>query len=578
MRALALLSILFLLPLAPLVSSADINLDTPEKLIERASEGKNQLRDVINEIDLNLSEIRDVRTFDRYFFLLDDLQELATKFNLDSIYPDAVKKLGHRMVTKGVNWVDVVSTPTETVLYYHRWMQETQPAFAFLYAADLRRKEETDYGNLKKAAITLEATLLFAEKKWESERPLRLLYRSTLSTLAAQMMKRDDLAESEVDFWISKIYSAEAMGELVTFIQSSVYDVKPETVQKLHWALRRLLVVHQQSTNPAFGAPENLISQINDTAVDIVLKSFRFEEKLSDDEFTQSLGAMRLRHYAALANAWASIGKVPRGDFGTYYIKRAFSFIAKLDSLGLSAESTLLSTAITAKAAAILGRSMNIEGTWTMKDRQNKTWRLVIAFASEDLVFASFTDGERITSRPFFHVVYDVHMGNFLATERAGDTDLSPNLPLRFEPQDDGTMLVEDLMFPENPKMLARRSQTYPDLMNKGAVPGPNMNGSYEGEITIPGGTKTPVVLVVTVFDGYSIGNMRFLGSNTTFNYGSPANDGSIYLTRGSTSYRGTGTWMQLRGTLGRDGYLRGYSIVGNWGMVEAPFALKKVK
>ena len=574
-----LLAFIFLLAL-PTTSLAELRLDPPQTLVSRAEQGKNQLRDVLNEIDQNLTEIRDGRTFDTYFALMDRLQELAHLYDLDSIYPGAVKKVANRMVIKGVNWLDVVTSSKEKVLYYHRWMAEPQPAFGFLYAAALRVKEEENYENLKAAAINLQAALLMADEKWVDERSLRLLYRSTISGLAAKVLKKKDLAETETEFWISKLYSAEAMSEIVTYLQGQVYEIRAETKSTLHWATGRARLLYGQASLPTFGAPEALLSQIGDTAVDIVMKSFRFEERLTDEEYEGLLSVMTPRHFAALANSWAAIGKVPKGPFGAYYIQRAFKFIAKLEALSLRAEAILLSTAITEKAAAILGRQDKIEGKWAMKDASGMEWTLVVIHASDDLVFASFSDTNRFTHRAYYHVVYDMKRGGYIATERIIDTDNSPNLPLRFVPTGENEMIVEDLMFPRHAKMKAKRVQSFPDYIGAVTENAPDMNGVYEGEIVIPGGTRTHVTLVVTVFNGYSVGNMRFLNghSNSTFNYGSPATDGSIYLTRGSDSYRASGTWMHLRGVLDKDGYLRGHTIYGHEGLVTQKFKLKKTK
>ncbi|MBX3039646.1 MAG: hypothetical protein KF789_02920 [Bdellovibrionaceae bacterium] len=568
---------------------AEMRLDSPDELLQRAAQGKHQLRDVINDLDQQLSEMRDVRTFNRYFFLLDDLDRLATDLGLGSIYPDAVKKLGSRMVQKGVNWLDVVETPKEEILYYHKWM-EPPAAFSFLYAAELRVKEEKSLQGLKAAAENLEDSLLFADKKWTSERSLRLVYRETLSQVAVRALARTDLNDDEIVYWIGKIYSAEAMGEIVTSLQGQLYQSYANDKADLHIILRKLVAIHRQLSSDAFGAPEGLSNQVGDAAVDLILKSLVFEERLSDDEFQQILSVLRPRHLASLGSTWASLGKTPKKEFAGYYIRRAFYFIQVLEKAGLKTEAQSLSTVITARAASVLGREQNIEGSWLMKDSKGQKWRLVVAFASEDVVIASMSDLRDLTRRAYSKVIYDMHQGGYIAMDRENDLGSDPNLPLRFVPQEDGTIEVEDLLRAPGEIMEAKREQVFPDLLQDAVEPsddseGTDVNGLYKGVITLPSGDKRKVTLLVTMINGGAVGNLRFLDkndkptSNLTFNFGTEGKNGVLYLTRGhgSSGSSAGGTWMQLRTRVEKDGSLKGFAVYGWYGIVKTEFVLKKV-
>lgn len=116
-----------------IVVRADLNLDNPQALVSRAALNKNELRQVINDIDLDLSEMRDQATFEKYFFMLDDLQAHAVKIDLDSIYSNAVRKVGNRTVQKGVNWLDIFKTSQAHLIYYEKWMSDYQTASSLLY-------------------------------------------------------------------------------------------------------------------------------------------------------------------------------------------------------------------------------------------------------------------------------------------------------------------------------------------------------------------------------------------------------------------------------------------------------------
>ena len=578
---------------------ADLNLDTPQVLLARAALNKNELRQVINDIDLNLSEMRDQSTFEKYFFMLDDLQALAVKMDLDSIYPNAVRKVGNRMVQKGVNWLDILKTSQAHLLYYEKWMTDYQTASSLLYTAGLQIKDETNLDRLKIGADNLEALMKVADQMWPNEKALRLLFRTTLSDLASKVLKTEKASDDQTEFWLAKIYTPDAMSEFTTLLQGQVFDLTALNAKDIHWILRRLVLVFNHSNDPAFGAPESLNAQIGDSGVDLILKSFRLQEPLTDLEWSQLFGMMQTRHYVALAAGWASFGKVPRGVFADYYLKRAYQFVALLQNRGLTAEALAVSQSIDKKTAAINGHQDDIEGTWMMTDNRGVQWRLVMAFTADDTIFASFGDAKESYVRPFYNVIFDMKLGRYVAAERSIDADRATNRLIRFTYEANGTLKVFDSDAPLKPLMIAKRVQTYPDLMKQAEAnmakapspplasstaapspaPGaPSMDGTYQGMLTIPGGRTSLATLTITVFSGASVGNLQMLNGqyNSTFNFGTPADNGAVYLTHGGIT--GSGTWMQIRAMLGADGILRGYTIYGGSGMVPIRFAMKKVR
>lgn len=556
---------------------AALNLDEPAVLLAKAGQGKNELRDVINQIDQNLAEMRDVRTFDKYFFLLDDLQTLADRFNLNSIYPDAVKKLGGRMVQKGVNWLDIIHDSREKILYYHRWMIEPQPAFAFLYSVDLQLKApNTDPELLKIGAENLEAALVYADQRWPNENSLRLLYRSTLSDIAIRILKDPNLPEAEVLFWLTKIYSPNAMTEIVVDIQNKVFSLTADQKADLHLYLKRLSTIYAHVTTGRFAAPDSLLSQIGDTIVDLIIRSFRFQERLSDEEYERALAMMQKRHFASLANAWTTLNQAPGEDFANYYIQRAFRFILALQNIGMNTEAELLSRIITQKASSILARHYDLEGLWEITDSKGRRWFLNIIYPNENYIFVNLVQIGGL-SLPMYYVAYDMKVGGFIATRRGIDPDLAPNIPLRFFPREDGTLDLIYLFKPDaDPVMKARKVQKYPDVFKQKRDPAPDLNGVYEGELTIEPGNTQPIRFSVTVINSETIANLQHPSFMGTFNYGSDGRGGVLYITRGNDML--LGYWMHLRATLTDDGYLTGYMIMGNRGLLPTPIRWKKVR
>ncbi len=562
----------------PSLASAELKLDSPASLLARASINQNHLRDVINEIDQNLIEMRDQKTFDQYFFILDELQSLADHFQLDTIYPNAVNKLGQRMVQKGINWLHIYKDSQERILYYHRWIgAEPQVAFTFLYAVEIQLRDESSLTTLRLASTNLEALMQYGLKRWPNSPGLRILYESQLSEVAVKILKRPSLPEAEVLFWISKIYSAEAMTTFTMIIQSSIYSIEAQNKADLHYLLRRLISVSHQISKPNFNSPEALVSQVGDAVVDLILRSFRLAERLSNDELKSALETLERRHLIGLAYAWGQLKIDVATEFSLYFAQASFRFINELEKRGLKTEATNLSKQIAEKSSAIFAKHYRIEGLWKAVDSKKRAWFLNVIFASDDVLFVNFAK-ENGHSFPMFHVAYDSQNRGFVASLRSSDTDITANIPIRFFPQDDGTIKVIGMITADmDLEMTAERVQSYPQLLapldTRTKV---DLNGVYEGMLTLPGNGPQKIRMVATVTDGRVIANLQHPSFSATLNYGNDGRGGIMSVTRGND--QAIGSWMHLRARLEEDGYLRGYFILGHLGLLPSKIEWKKVR
>lgn len=557
-------------------ASAALSLPEPDVLIQEAQQGKNQLRDVINQIDQNLVEIRDAETFDRYFAILDALQVIADDLGLDTIYPDGVKKLGHRMVQKGVNWLNLRVDSIDKMLAYHQWMSEPQPAYTAMYSFEIQLKDIKQLKDLESASMKLERLLVFVTQQWPTDTSLHRLYRDLLSDVAVKSLKNTSLTNEQILFWVTKIYRPEALLDVAIKFQDQMYQITAETKTELHLSLERIyqIFLHSQKLDP--GSSESLRNQIGDNAVDLFLRSIRFEENLNENEFNQVMMMFSKRHYISLANAWALYDKVPHTDFAVNYIEKSFIFTKKLREVGLSAEAETLSRAIRSKASAILARSLKLEGFWEMKDRRGKKWALNIIYAADGMIFVDLTGPDQM-SYPFFYVIYDMDQKGFLAALRAPDADINSNVPVRFFPQPDGTLKVVNMISPEaDMVMIAKRIQTYPDLMAQREIGSAvDFNGVYQGILKLDKISAKKVELSIATFNDHAIGNMKHPSFFATFNFGSNGKDNVIYLTRGNNKV--LGSWMHLRLKMDDKNNLVGYLIDGATGLNPNPIQLKKI-
>ena len=130
---------LLLWPLMVATAYAEVKLEPPQALLRRAEMSRAEAREVILDIQANVSEFVDPQTFDSYFYILDDLQKIADEKGVNEIYPNAVRTLGQQMVANGIRWLTASRDSLDRIMYYHRWMN-VEIAASFLSNVELEEK------------------------------------------------------------------------------------------------------------------------------------------------------------------------------------------------------------------------------------------------------------------------------------------------------------------------------------------------------------------------------------------------------------------------------------------------------
>lgn len=557
------------------IAQAALNLAPPQDLLKKAAQDRRQLREVLLDMQQNIPEMRDPKTFDSYFFILADLQKLADKLQLNAIFPKAVEATGLKMVAHGIRWLDVSQRPLSDALYYQSYA-DADVMSRFLAELELHvRNLRNSQARLKAVAINLEGMLPAAEKQFEERRDVRISMRQILSSIAIKFLKTEQLTNDEAAFWISKISLPTAYSEYIEALNESVLDTLPKDAAGLSLLSKRLRELGKKIVAETYPLPTYVSAGWGDTSVELVLRSIQGERKFETGEFEGLVELMRSRQLQGLAGQWLSVERLPTTSYSAHYLQLSNVLIARLRAVGLSKEAADVSLHISRMAAPIQATKSQIEGLYTLKSNDGSKFNFVIIRARPNLVYASLEDADGYVTLGFFNVTFDTQRGKFIASQREPDLDATANPTVSFTITPAGEMELEAPIASTGwRQMKGKRTSTFTNFLDDESSTSNPTEGEWEGEMSFRGQEPWKVRLVISKFGLYSIGRLTSAGGLAIdFQTGTAGDLGVVYLTTGRLGHTG---WVHLR-AVRRGDYLEGLTISAS-GVTVPYFKLKKVK
>lgn len=557
------------------IAQAALNLAPPQDLLKKAAQDRRQLREVLLDMQQNIPEMRDPKTFDSYFFILADLQKLADKLQLNAIFPKAVEATGLKMVAHGIRWLDVSQRPLSDALYYQSYA-DADVMSRFLAELELQvRNLRNSHARLKAVAINLEGMLPAAEKQFEERRDVRISMRQILSSIAIKFLKTEQLSNDEAAFWISKISLPTAYSEYIEALNESVLDTLPKDAAGLSLLSKRLRELGKKIAAETYPLPTYVSAGWGDTSVELVLRSIQGERKFETGEFEGLVELMRSRQLQGLAGQWLSVERLPTTSYSAHYLQLSNVLIARLRAVGLSKEAADVSLHISRMAAPIQATKSQIEGLYTLKSNDGSKFNFVIIRARPNLVYASLEDADGYVTLGFFNVTFDTQRGKFIASQREPDLDATANPTVSFTITPAGEMELEAPIASTGwRQMKGKRTSTFTNFLDDESSTSNPTEGEWEGEMSFRGQEPWKVRLVISKFGLYSIGRLTSAGGLAIdFQTGTAGDLGVVYLTTGRLGHTG---WVHLR-AVRRGDYLEGLTISAS-GVTVPYFKLKKVK
>lgn len=556
------------------IAQAALNLAAPQDLMKKAAQDRRQLREVLLDMQQNIPEMRDPKTFDSYFFLLADLQKLAEKHQLNAIYPKAVEVTGLKMVAHGIRWMDLSQRSLADALYYQSYA-DADVMGRFLSEIEMQIRDYRDQARLKKMALNLEGMLPAAEKKFEERRDVRISMRQILSSIAIKFLKTEQLTNEDTAFWISKISLPNAYSEYIEALNEAVLDTFPKDAAGLSLLSKRLRELGKKISTETYPLPAYVASGWGDTSVELVLRSIQGERKFDQGEFESLVELMRSRQLQGLAGQWLSSERMPTTSYSAHYLQLSNVLIARLRTVGLSKEAADVSLHIARMAAPIQATKSQLEGLYSLKSSDGSKFKFVIIRARPNLVYASLEDEKGYVTLGFFNVTFDTQRGKFVASQREPDLDATANPTVSFSISTNGEIELEAPIASTGwRQMKGKRTSTFTNFLDdESPTPNPT-EGEWEGEMVFRGQAPWKVRLVISKFGLYSIGRLTMdNGVAIDFQTGTPGDNGVVYLTTGRLNHTG---WVHLR-AVRRGNHLEGLTITAS-GVTVPYFKLKKVK
>lgn len=559
--------------MVPALSQAALNLPEPEVLLKKASQNRSSLLDTVLALEFNIPEMRDPATFDKYFALLDRLQEMATASGLEEYYPQAVRKLGVSMSANGMRWLDLTKASPSKVSYYIKWMDADGLA-RFLGLVEYQVSVVKDVQLLKTMSENIEAVLPQIDQTASNLPYVQLGFRRLVSDAAVAILKTETLNEEGVQFWLKKIKVASSFSEYLDYLNQGIYSMDKQSKASSHVYLSRLSLLAVQANNLSEVAPNWLINGIGDSTAELILRMVRLEETFKPAEFSSALATLKTRHLQGLAQQWMAQEKLPSQDYVTHYLNLSRELLTSLQKAGLRKEANDLQKWLAKAAAPLMAQKLDIEGHYELRNEIGEVWYLTIAVAKENSLIAALSSANQVVFKTFYNVSFNLKKDGFVASEREPDLDKDQNPPVEFQITDGKITLYDPFVRTPYKQLTGKKVQAFTDLWKSALTNAPSADGTYEGSLFLPNGSEMKVRLIVSTFNGYTIGRIDSDGVTIDLNIGSEGEDGVILLTSG----RKVGaSWFQLRANV-VEGGLKAYVIVGGKGQGTACTFLKKVR
>ncbi|WII71851.1 hypothetical protein QJS83_15410 [Bdellovibrio sp. 22V] len=501
------------------------SLPPAEELLAKAEQGRAQLKEVIDDVDKNLSKMREAKVFDAYFYMLDDLKELATKFNFEEIEPQAIEKLGLRMVERGTRWLVIAECTKDRLLYYHKWMSKD---IAVRYMAQV----EVEIGSLgassktRAAGDNLDALIIYVDGRFPGDTYLKEGYQRILSNIALKQLRQPKVSDEDALYWIGRLQTANSYSEYLSILDLQVTSTS--TKAQLHVYAARVRAF-ADTLEFAGQAPEEFGERLGEVSIELILKFIRMEEPFKSDELEKLLSVLHEGQLHDLSLVWDSFKMVPSDTYIPHYFAASREFVEKLRSFDLLKEVAEVSKKVGTLGAPIMIRLLDGEGRYELRDGKNEKWFLILVKESETKSQAFLWKRGATQGKLYQKVLWDFENSSFVASEK--DSDLSTPSYVKFKIRKGTVEYVNPFAGTETKSMKGRRTEKFIDYF-KDASEVIDYSGSYLGKMTDAAGKDFSVQLKVSLQDEFYAGELTIVdGATVSLNHGASKDALALYLT-----------------------------------------------
>lgn len=557
----------------PAISFAGLNLPEPAALLQKAAVSRSALLDTTLAIEFNIPEMRDPATFDKYFFLMDNLKTMAQESGLENYYPQVIEKLALNMVGNGIRWLDLTKVTPAKLSYYVKWM-DADTLGRLLSLVEYQMSTVKDPVLLKAMVANVDAVLPLVDIKAASLPYVQLGYRRLMSDAAVAVLKTENFTNEEFSFWLSKIKVSTSFSEYLDYLNVGVYSLDASKRVYGHIYLYRLTLLLAETSQLSEVPPNWLLNAIGDALSETILRMIRMEEPFSQGEFPMAIQQLKSRHLQTLAQQLMAADKLPSEAYVAQYLELSNAILARMKVVGLAKDAADFNKWIAKTAAPIMATAMNLEGQYELRNKKGDIWILTLAMAKENTLIAGVGTPDGAVYKTFFNVSYNAESKKFIASEREPDNDQEQNPTVEFTITNGTVSLYDPFVRTDYKIFVGTRTATFENVLKLGKPNSPALNGTYAGTFYLPNGKVFDGRLIITSFNGYTLGRLDSRNFTIDFTVGTEDNRGVVVLTSGRKS---GSSWLQVRGVATKTGDLNVCLIVAGQGQGDACSLLKKV-
>lgn len=540
-------------------------LGTPEKLIEQAQKGPKELLDVLLTLKDNIRELRDPKTFDQFFVLLDQFEESATLYQLDLIYPNAVAEVGKSMVAHGNRWLRIGTDTSEKILSYQKWADLSSALqFQVQVIEELNRMRNEKL--FKPAFKNLLALEKWSNARFSDDLYLVPTYQKTIAELSLKALIATDIQnEEEWSLWLQGVSTQSTAQDYISFLNEKILAEKLDQNKGDSWLKLNLQLGKQIATIPRLSGSvrNNYGVLVTDTLSKILFNQVSIDPTL----FKGTIALLDVSSFRGLVFRWINPERSFPDAYAIQLVPLSEILLNQAKALRLGQTVLEIEKFVAVRLSPALASQGGIEGTYKLTNNDGKVWFFTLIRETESRLISALCDEEGHVCYAFFNVKYSTSKKIFLATENTSDDEQFQNTPIQIKFSDADKVRIDlPYAFRVGTVLRGQKVQSHPNFLSTLDVDAVSTEGHYKGMIDLKSG-PLEFDLIITANGESSMGRLDSEKSSIRIDLGkgSDGQAGFIYLTSGRTN---KGSWFHLR--LKQNGYekLEGIAIVGGTGEV----------
>lgn len=323
------------------IAKAEMRLDPPERLLERAAATRAEYLEVLRDIDKNIPEMRLREEAEMYLNILDELEAIAKAQNRNNLGNTVFKGVSNRLARHALRWVRFEMDPPERVLLAHRYSDPES-------ALDLVQEHRNDLPSIttqeerELMVMNLESLEMFATSAgW----PRHVLsgYVSLRSDVAlAALETLDKLKEDEQIRWIHHLSPTTGYETFLRSLHERVLTYPQPDPSRFHAYAVVLEEMRQMVANSGASTPNFIRMLLGDVSRDLITAHFHTQVYFTKTDFENllsNLSRSQLQYFVFFIN---DTDFALTGSYLNHFLEKGRVLVKRLDELGMGRERDIL--------------------------------------------------------------------------------------------------------------------------------------------------------------------------------------------------------------------------------------------